>query len=65
MKRLIASFAAFGLIAAPAVAVTKSGSTTTSSPAKPTKAQAKAATKSAKGNVRAAKAAPSTTKKSS
>ena len=58
MKRLIASFAVLGLIAAPALATTKAATTTTAA-AKPTKAQLKAAKKAARVN----KPAPSNAKK--
>ncbi|MFL6728945.1 MAG: hypothetical protein ACJ8D6_07140 [Sphingomicrobium sp.] len=59
MKRLIASFAVLGLIAAPALATTRSAMPTTAA-AKPTRAQLKAAKKAARVN----KAAPGNAKKS-
>lgn len=59
MKRLIASLAAIGLVAAPAVATTKAANTPTPA-AKPTKAQIKAAKKAA----RTSKPAPAAQKSS-
>ena len=54
MKRLIASFAALGLIAAPALATTKAAANQTQAPAK-----GKSHKNSAKKVAKASKAAPS------
>jgi hypothetical protein len=57
MKRLIASFAALGLLASPALAVTKSSNATPTAK-QTTKAAAKAQKKSAKLAAKPAKAKP-------
>lgn len=57
MKRLIASFAALGLLASPALAVTKSTNTTPTAKQQ-AKASAKAQKKSAKLAAKTAKAKP-------
>jgi len=61
MKRLIASFAALGLIAAPALATTKAAANQTQAPVK---GKSHKSSKNAKKVAKVNKAAPSTSKTS-